>query len=275
MSDIVAIVFDFDDTLAPDSTSGYLADLGLDVGAFWDQANGRIEKEGWDPIPVYLYQMLELSRRGINGKPLTRESFEEWGRKLPLHDGVVGFFERLREHLKSISPDTRLEFYLISSGIGEILRTTPIASQFKDIFACEFAYDQGGAIVFPKNIVSFTEKTRFLFNISKGMIGEEARSRPDTVNRRVKPGDFRIPFHNMIFVGDGYTDIPCFALVRRYEGIAFAVFDPNKQQKWERAWGFIEDQRVTNLLPADYKPGSALEIQLKMAMGSIVKRNQG
>ncbi|MCB2200001.1 haloacid dehalogenase-like hydrolase [bacterium] len=274
MRDIVAIVFDFDDTLAPDSTSGYLADIGVDVPAFWDRANRRIDQEGWDQIPVYLYQMMELSS-STEGPRVTADSFRDWGSRLPLHEGVPSFFDRLRTYLKKISPDTILEFYLISSGIGEILRATPIAKEFRDIFACDFDYDSSGAIVFPKNIVSFTEKTRFLFNISKGMIGEEARLNPQGVNKRFQEGDYRIPFHNMIFVGDGDTDIPCFTLVRRYDGVAMAVYDQQKQHKWGRAWGFIKDKRVSNITTADYREGSPLEIQLKMALEEIVNRGGG
>lgn len=272
MRDIVAIVFDFDDTLAPDSTTGYLRDLGVDAGAFWDRANRRIAEDGWDPIPVYLYQMLELAQTDEYSGKLTRDSLADWGKRLPLHKGVTTFFGRLQKHVAEVNPDATLEFYLISSGVGEILRATKIAKHFKDIWACDFEYDEDGGIVFPKNVISFTEKTRFLFNISKGLIGEEARQKPEQVNRRVAPDDFRVPFKNMIFVGDGYTDIPCFALVRRYDGKAFAVYDPEKEHKWDRAWGFVEDNRVTNLLPADYGSHSALEMQLKMALSGILKR---
>lgn len=274
MRDIVAIVFDFDDTLAPDSTSGYLADIGVDVPAFWDRANRRIDQEGWDQIPVYLYQMMELNA-SQEGPRVTVDSFRDWGNRLPLHDGVPSFFDRLRSYLKDISPDTILEFYLISSGIGEILRATPIAKEFRDIFACDFDYDSSGGIVFPKNIVSFTEKTRFLFNISKGMIGEEARLNPQAVNKRFQDGEYRVPFHNMIFVGDGDTDIPCFTLVERYNGVAMAVYDPQKRHKWGRAWKFIKDKRVSNITTADYREGSNLEIQLTMALDEIVHRDGG
>ena len=274
MRDMVAVVFDFDDTLAPDSTSGFLATLGLDVGAFWDRANRRIQEEGWDPIPVYLYQMLEESSRSADTL-ITRDKLAEWGSRLPLHSGVSTLFNRLRKHVEEADPDIGLEFYLVSSGIGEILRATKIAKHFRDIWACDFEYGEKGEILFPKNVVSFTEKTRFLFNISKGLIGEEARHYPDKVNRRVDPDAFRIPFQNMIYVGDGYTDIPCFTLVKRYKGKAIGVYDAANPNKWAKAFGFIEDERVNNLLPAEYGANSALENGLKMALSGMVRRIRG
>ena len=274
MRDIVAVVFDFDDTLAPDSTTGFLRDFGLDPGEFWGHANRLIAEEGWDPIPVYLYLMLETSRGAPPEGRITREKLASYGKRLTLHKGVTTFFDRLRSHVAAIDPDTVLEFYLISSGIGEILRSSKIAKNFREIYACDFAYGGEGEILFPKNVVSFTEKTRFLFNISKGIPGSRARTNPSEVNRRLKPDEYRIPFQNMVFVGDGYTDIPCFALVKRYHGVTVAVYDPKRQQKWGTAWGFIEDNRVNTLLPAEYGANSALESQLRMALERMVRRGK-
>src|SRR5690606_37863884 len=137
MADVVALVFDFDDTLAPDSTTGFLEHIGVDTAAFWKEDVGRLlEHEDWDPVPAYLYRMIELSRSGSHGA-ITRERFERWGEQLPLHDGVETLFDRLRSRLRKAHPQVQLEFYLISSGIGDVLRRTPIAAQFTDIWASE------------------------------------------------------------------------------------------------------------------------------------------
>lgn len=272
MSAIYAVVFDFDDTLAPDTTSSFIGSLGVDVGDFWEKTNARIRLEHWDPIPVYLYQMLELSRNGGEKTRITRDKLAEFGRQVSFHNGVTRLFGHLRKHVEEQDPDARLEFYLLSSGIGEILRHTRIAGNFKEIWACEYLYGDRGEIVFPKNVVSFTEKTRFLFQISKGQIGEEARANPFMVNERVQDG-FRIPFANMIYVGDGYTDIPCFSVVRRGGGEAFGVYDMERESKRAKAWGFVRDKRVTQLLPADFGAKSALLDQLKMALTEMVRRN--
>src|SRR5690606_37295629 len=116
MSDVIALVFDFDDTLAPDSTSGLLADMGVDVENFWkDQVGPLLFEQDWDPVPAYLYQMIALSRSSTHG-PITRERLADWGRRLPLHTGVETLFSRLRAMVKSEHPQVQLEFHLISSG---------------------------------------------------------------------------------------------------------------------------------------------------------------
>ncbi len=273
MSDIIAVVFDFDDTLAPDSTSGFLAELGIDVRDFWMNRVQKLIESGWDPIPAYLYRLIELSRP-TPGAParITRDRLAAWGRKLRFHPGVTRMFKHIRAHAAALDPRIQIEFYIVSSGIGEIVRNTRIAGQFTDIWACEFHYAPDGGILFPKNIISFTDKTRFLFQICKGLIGPEFRSRPFEVNRRVPPEKQRAPFDQMIFVGDGYTDVPCFSLVRAQGGTAIGVYDPKRPEKWDRAWGFIEDGRVSNLAPADYRAESALSNSLRMAVSSIGRR---
>lgn len=271
MSNVIAVVFDFDDTLAPDSTSGFLASLGVDVPAFWRQHVQHLIDDGWDPVPAYLYRLIELSRSRQPPR-ITRDTLAAWGRQVRFYNGATQIFARLRQHAESAFPEVRLEFYIISSGIGEIVRSSRIAKQFTDIWACEFHYDDQGGIVFPRTLVSFTDKTRFLFQISKGLVGPESRRRPFEVNRKISPDQRRVPFDQMIFVGDGYTDVPCFSLVRGQGGAALGVFDPGNREKWGRAWGFIEDDRVSNLAPADYGKNTALSASLFMAVDSIGNR---
>jgi len=271
MSDVIAIVFDFDDTLAPDSTSGFLAGLGVDVERFWRNDVQALIDDGWDPVPAYLYRMLQLSEASPDRR-ITRERLAAFGRKAPLYRGVRRIFRRLREHVRSIAPLVQVEFYIVSSGIGEIVRNTPIAREFTDVWACDFHYRPDGRIEFPKNIVSFTDKTRYLFQISKGLVGPEYRNRPFEVNRYVPPEQLRVPFRRMVFVGDGYTDIPCFSLVRKQGGIAIGVYDVRRTERWGRAWGFVEDDRVSNLVPADYSMNSALTTSLMMAVARIASQ---
>ena len=166
----------------------------------------------------------------------------------------------------------RVEFYLISSGIGEILRASRLATHFRDIWACDFAYAEDGRIVFPRNIVSFTDKTRYIFHIAKGIVGADSRRMPFEVNRKIPESKLHVPLNQMIFVGDGYTDIPCFSLIRKNQGYAIGVYDPDDRARWGRAWGFIEDGRVSNLVPADYGKNSALTNSLTMAIDSMARR---
>ncbi|MDP1836751.1 MAG: HAD family hydrolase [Chlamydiales bacterium] len=271
MSNNIAIIFDFDDTLAPDSTTGYLRSQGVDMHKFWKEDVQQLIDQDWDPIPAYLHRMIELSKNG-DIPPITAESMKAWAKSITYYPGVLEIFDRLRNYAKKNYPLLNLEFYLISSGVGSILRETSIAHHFQDIWSCDFAFDANGGISFPKRIVSFTDKTRYIFHIAKGIFGERSRGRPFDVNRKIDSHDLRIPSNQMIFVGDGYTDIPCFALIRKGGGIAIGVYDTNNMDKWGRAWGFIEQQRVSNLVPADYSDRSALSNSLIMAVESMARR---
>lgn len=269
MHETIAVVFDFDDTLAPDSTSGYLSQSGIgDLNSFWKKDVATLTNDDWDPVPAYLYKIIEASKTARIPK-VTQESLMEWGRCLPLHEGVSGLFARLKQIAKEANPRAVVEFYLISSGIGDILRQTSIASEFTDIWASEFAYGIDGGIDFPKKIVSFTDKTRYLFHIQKGLIGPQSRGKPFDVNKKLKPEQIRIPIDHMIFVGDGYTDIPCFSLVKKDGGVSIAVFDKTHSEKWGSAYQFVHDGRVSNLLSANYSEQSDLSIFLGMAVKKL------
>lgn len=266
MSTKIAVIFDFDDTLAPDSTSGFLRSIGVDLDIFWnDRVQPRLTA-GWDPIPAYLFEMIEESRSRDPTERITRDVLRGYGRSIEFFPGVTTMFGTLRDAARAVGAAIDVEFYLISSGIGEIMRATSIAGEFGDIWACDFHYNDAGEIAWAKNIVSFTEKTRFLFQISKGLVGPAARMTPGAVNRKVRDGQFYIPMEHMIFVGDGHTDIPCFALLKQYGGVPIGVYDPDHPSRWDAAWSFIEDGRVANLLSAKFGPGDDLHNTLVMAV---------
>ncbi len=272
MQDAIAVVFDFDDTLTPDSTSSYLEFLGADIKRFWSNNVQNLIENGWDPVPAYLYEMIKLSHSGELSKRITKDSFIRFGKNIKFYPGVTQIFSRLKRYAATISGNVRVEFYIISSGIGEILRATKIAKNFQDIWASDFHYAEDQSIEFPRNIVSFTDKTRYIFHVSKGVYGAYAQGKPFEVNRKIPPKELRVPIDQIIFVGDGYTDIPCFSLVTKSGGVAIGVYDKENREKWGKAWGFIEDGRVSNLVPADYTSKSALSNSLMMAVESIANR---
>lgn len=267
----IAVIFDFDDTLAPDSTSGFLDSIGIEPTAFWNERVQPRLAAGWDPIPAYLYQMVVESRKRPRSERITRQRLEQWGGDIEFFTGVKSLFGSLREEAKSIDPHASVEFYLISSGIEAILRATSIASNFRDIWGCAFHYNDDEEIEYARNVVSFTEKTRFLFQISKGLVGPEARESIGDVNRRVRDGQYRIPMSRMIFVGDGQTDVPCFTLVKRYGGVPIGVYDPDRPSKWGSAWDFVREQRVASLYRANYRKGGDLHNALRMAVRSLAE----
>jgi hypothetical protein len=270
MQETIAVVFDFDDTLAPDTTSGFLQRHGVTPQDFWLNEVNPLYAHDWDPVPAYLHKMLEAANQGRI--PLTRDNLAAWGEEAPLHAGTDTIFARLRKVVEETNPNVTLEFYVISSGIGDVLRHTKIAANFKDIWASEFHYDEQGRAVFPKKIISFTDKTRYLFHIQKGLIGKPARGKPLEVNRKFDSDELRIPFSNMIFVGDGLTDVPCFSLLTKEKGMAVAVYDKNHVKKWSTAYQFVMDRRVSTLYSADYSEGTDLSNFLEMAVRNMAQK---
>jgi hypothetical protein len=267
----IALVFDFDDTLAPDSTSAFLDHINVPASDFWEHTVNPLLAADWDPVPAYLYSFLELSRSGKAGD-ITQERLVSFGESMPLFAGVEQLTTRLSAIAHEVSPIIQLEFYIISSGIGDIIRNSAIAGLFTNIWASEFHCDAWGRIVFPSRIVSFTDKTRYLFHINKGLIGQAARGNPYEVNRRTRQEDVYIPFNQMIYLGDGYTDVPCFSLIKSHHGFPIGVYDRNNKYKMQKAWRFISDDRVSNLLSADYSENSDLMNSLGMAVRSIAER---
>lgn len=270
MQETIAVIFDFDDTLAPDTTSGYLQRHGVEPENFWLDEVNPLYAEDWDPVPAYLYKMLSAAKAGR--MPLNKENLSAWGRDAPLHAGTDSIFTRLKRTVEETNPTVTLEFYVISSGIGDVIRSTKIAGEFKDIWTSEFHFDEAGNAVFPKRIISFTDKTRYLFHIQKGLIGKPSRGKPLEVNKKFEHDQIRIPFTNMIFVGDGLTDVPCFSLLTKEKGMAVAVYDKNHVKKWANAYQFVADRRVSALNSADYSEGTDLANFLTMAVRNLAER---
>ncbi len=266
MNTRIAVVFDFDDTLAHDSTSAFLASLGVDVEPFWRKTVHPLLERGWDPMPAYMHRMIELSQSRSAGDRITGERLAAFGPHVAMYPGVADVFGRLQAAAVEVRGDAEVEFYCISSGIGEILRHTRIAGEFRRIFAGDFAYNDSDEIIAAKRLVSFTEKTRFLFEISKGV---------DDVNQRVEPKDYRIPMNQIIFVGDGATDIPCFTLAKKFGGKGFAVYDPDQPDKWGEKFRLIDDRRVTSMHTANYEVGSDLYNMLTMSVKAMAQKAGG
>jgi len=261
----IAVVFDFDETLVEESTSAFLASYGIDTDLFWSQTVNSLIQEDWDPVPAYMFKMIECSMKN----KMTKEHLKAFAKQLKYKKGVKNLFFELTNYVNEHLQDYEIEFYIISSGIGEIIRNTEIAKYFKDIWASDFEYDSNGEIVFPKKILSFTDKTRYLFQISKGMVGKNYRSKPYVVNEKYDSKEYVIPFKNMIYIGDGLTDVPCFSLLKKNKGTAIAVYDVQNTQAYGKAWRFIKEDRVSNLHTANYQKGSDLYNSILMAINSI------
>jgi len=266
----IAIIFDFDDTLAPDSTSAFLEWYGIDVEYFWEKEVNPLLLKGWDPIPAFLFGLIEKSKNAGKDKGITLDKFRSFGAQLKSFQGVPELIHRL----KAIGEENKckVEFFIISSGIEEIIKNTSIAPLFKEIWASAFHFNPQGTIEFPRKVVSFTDKTRYLFQINKGIFGEKSFQNPYMVNERVLEDDIYIPLNNFIYVGDGYTDIPCFSIVKRYQGVPVGVYEKKNKKKYQSAWRFVKDERVSTLVSADYSINSDLSNTLEMALLNIINR---
>lgn len=251
---IVAIMYDFDKTLCTKDMQEYafIPTLGMSSAAFWGEANALTDSEEMDNILAYMYKMVEKARE--KKIPVTRETFRKMGESVEFFDGVLDWFKRINQFGEQVG--VRIEHYIVSSGIKEIIEGTPIASEFKKIYACEFMYDYNGTIQWPKFAVNYTAKTQFLFRINKGVLSIDSKS-AEKLNEYTAENERRIPFRNMIYIGDGLTDVPCMKLVKTNGGQSIAVFDQGKGR--DAAMKLQKADRVNFIAESDYSSGSDIE----------------
>jgi 2-hydroxy-3-keto-5-methylthiopentenyl-1-phosphate phosphatase len=266
---IIAVIFDFDDTLTDDSTTQLLEHYGIDAKAFWQEC-GKMAEIGWDPTLAYTTKILNLVGPGKPLDKLSNADLRAFGEKLRFYPGIPQIFKELKalctEHPIS-SP--AVEFYVISGGLEEVIRGTKIAKWFSGICGCRFA-EGDGAIRHLQNAVSFTDKTRYVFEINKGL-AVPCRDRPYAVNEYVAETDRRIPLPNMIYVGDGFTDVPCFSLIQKNGGFAFGVFDPKREGSPKKAWEKLAaPHRVTTLNAPRFRKTDELGAILRAIVKSML-----
>lgn len=262
---IVAIMYDFDKTLCTKDMQEYafIPALGMSSSAFWGEVNAMTDSEEMDNILAYMYKMVEKAKE--KKVPITRDTFREMGSKVEYFDGVITWFERINAYGEKMG--VRVEHYIVSSGIKEIIEGTEIAHFFKKIYACEFMYNYSGSIQWPKFAVNYTAKTQFLFRINKGVLTIDSKS-ADKLNRFTPENERRVPFRNMIYIGDGLTDVPCMKLVKSNGGQSIAVFDQEKGKDAAEALKVAD--RVNFIAAADYGAGSDIEIIVQ----AIIKKIQ-
>jgi len=252
---IVALLYDFDKTLCTQDMQNYafIPSLGMAPGDFWREANRFGCQEHMDSILAYMYTMLRKSRE--LGIPLTRDSLRHCGRSVTFFQGVPDWFDRINRYGGLLG--VQIEHYVISSGLREMIDGSAIAGAFKEIYASEFYYDSDGVPVWPKLAVNFTAKTQFVYRINKGVLDV---SDDKTLNDSMPDDSKRIPFNNMIYIGDGLNDVPCMKMMRAYGGQAIAVYQAVNQKGVEQ---LLRQGRVDFIYPADYREGTALETTVK------------
>ncbi|MBR0119531.1 MAG: haloacid dehalogenase-like hydrolase [Eubacterium sp.] len=261
---VLAICYDFDKTLSPDDmqAQGYIQSIDYDVSEFWHRANMLSQENEMDSNLTYMYMMVD----GARGKILfNKNTLMEYGSKVKLFPGVEEWFERIRNYGKNAG--VKVEHYIISSGLKEMIEGTSVAKAgaFEKIYACSFLYNDRGEAVWPSQMVNYTNKTQFLFRISKGVLDVNDPG----VNDFFAPDQIRVPFRNMVYIGDSDTDIPCMKLVNSYGGHSIGVYDPVRQDK-SKVHRMMRENRIRFFAAADYSENSDMDKLLKAIIDRTV-----
>ena len=255
MKPIIALLYDFDKTLCTTDMEDYsfIPALGMTPPAFWKIANDFGRENHMVGLLAYMYTMIEECRR--RDIRLDREFLIRCGRAVELFPGVREWFGRINAFGESLGVD--IEHYVLSSGLTEIIEGTGIFHEFKKVYACEFLYNEAGLASWPKLDVNFTNKTQFIYRINKGVLDVSDDRR---LNSSMPDDSRRVPFTNMIYVGDGLSDVPCMKMTRAYGGQAIAVYQDSNRQAVEE---LLSRRRVDFIFPADYREGTGLDETVK------------
>ena len=262
---VVALIYDFDGTLSRGNMQEYdlIPAIGKSNHEFWEKSNQTALEQDGDPILAYMYQMLHEAQSA--GKSLRRESFAQSGQNIELYEGVKEWFPRINAY--AAERGIKLHHYINSSGLREMIEGTPIAKEFRKIYACSFFYNVDGVAYWPAVAVNYTNKTQFIFKINKGI---ESVYDSVRINEFIEEEKRPVQFRHMIYFGDGTTDIPCMKLVKQQGGHSIAVYNPRSRQKRQEMLRLIRDNRVNYVCPADYGPDKEIDRLVKMIIDKIV-----
>ncbi|MFA5343449.1 MAG: HAD family hydrolase [Kiritimatiellia bacterium] len=263
---VIAICYDFDGTLSPGNMQehSYFPSLEITPKEFWLQSKNRAKDQEADEILAYMRLMIEKATTDT-GVKVTRSSFAEYGAKVSLFEGVEEWFSRINIYGKT--QGAKIEHYIISSGIKEMIEGTPIKRYFKKIFASAFMYDQHEVAYWPAQAINYTTKTQFLFRINKGLLDAWDNSK---INAFIEKDKRPVSFARMIYIGDGSTDIPCMKLVKAQGGYSIAVYQPHSRKKKVSAEKLKDEDRVNFVAPADYSEDSLIDMQVKAVIRQMV-----
>lgn len=254
---VLAICYDFDKTLSPDDmqAQGYIQEVGYNVKDFWTESNELAENNDMDQNLAYMYKMVEKAR----GKfVFNRSALEDYGSRVRLFPGVEEWFERIKKYGEELG--VIVEHYIISCGLKEMIDGTSVAKNgaFEKIYASSFYYDDCGVALWPAQVINYTNKTQFLFRISKGILNVNDQG----VNDSFGTDEIRVPFRNMVYIGDSDTDVPCMKLVNSYGGHSIGVYNAETGDK-TKVYKMMREGRIKYYMPADYRDGTELDSLLK------------
>lgn len=263
-NNVVAIMYDFDKTLCTENTIEYsfVPNLGIGVDEFWEETNQLRDLYKMDQVLSYMYIMRKKMME--QNKKLDREYLQSMGKDIEFFPGVLEWFDRINKYGRELGLE--IEHYVLSSGLIEIIEGSPVGDKFKCIFASEFLYDEEGNAVWPNLSVNYTSKTQFLTRINKGILDVSNNS----INDKMVSDDRRIPTSNMIYIGDGFTDIPCMKLTKDKGGISIAVYTDDS---YHIAKKIFNDGRTNYIALADYSTDSKIDNIIKEELKKIASNN--
>jgi len=258
---LVAMIYDFDKTLCDKDMQEYsfIPNLGMEPAEFWGAITEFSNEEKMDKILAYMYMMIKEAKR--SSKYITKEYLNSLGEDINFFPGILEWFERINKFGEEIG--LKIEHYIISSGLKEIIEGTKISKQFKEIYACEFLYDEDGVAIWPKISVNYTTKTQFLSRINKGVLDI---SNDKLLNKKMLDENRRISTKNMIYLGDGFTDIPSMRMTRETGGYAIAVYQNNDKKIVN---DLLNENRIDFYAKADYTEDSEIDKLIKYILSDI------
>jgi 2-hydroxy-3-keto-5-methylthiopentenyl-1-phosphate phosphatase len=243
--------------------------FGIDGAKFWQRCSELVRENGYDNELAYMKVLLDTL--GMD-RP-TNLDLKKLGKKLNFYKGLPEMFEQFQSGLlnaEHVANGIKVEHYIISSGLKVLIEGSRLQPFVRAIFGCEFAEDADGHITFPKRVISHTQKTQFLFRINKGLLDMS-----QDVNDHMEAGIRPIPFPNMIYIGDGPTDVPCFTVMKKNGGQAIAVYNPDDPARagFKKCYQLsTHADRVKHIAPADYRLGTHLRMLLEQMVEETADR---
>ncbi|MGH1351189.1 MAG: HAD family hydrolase [Methyloligellaceae bacterium] len=259
----IALVYDFDGTLSPKPMQEYtvLPQINEDPKAFWTEVNRLTKLHQAEGLITYMHLMYKKAKE--RGVEIRREDLVNLGLNVELFPGVTEWFRMINDYVKTETNNSiQVRHYLVSSGLKEIVEGTSIYKEFHNVFASEYLFE-AYELPYPKRVITDTSKTQYLFRINKGV--EDLNQ---SINSHM-PEELRpIPFQNMIYFGDGETDVPSMAVMRQNGGHAIAVYPPRGNRK--NCIELFDAKRVDFFASADYREGSDLYLRTKLLINKII-----
>ena len=293
LQNIIACIWDFDKTLIPGYMQAPIFDhYRVDSKTFWKEVNELPEfyrKNGLDlivPDTVYLNHFITYARDGIF-KGLNNKRLREFGAEIEFYQGLPEFFDEVKHFVKADPAyrqhDIRVEHYIVSTGLRQMILGSKIAPYVDGVWGCEFVENPPQAgyldpadrqrLELPDVISQIayaldnTTKTRAIFEINKGT----NKISDIDVNAKIPDEDRRVPIQNMIYIADGPSDIPVFSIVNRFGGRTFAVYQPGSNKEFSQVNNLQKQGRVQSYGEADYTDGSQTAMWIDNAVNEIAE----